>query len=174
MLWPVPPLESRTLSSGLARRTLRNLDFIINASHKAHVHPVTQVVNSLLGLLVFPVEREQSFLAMFSHVQFNDASNLADVRDTVIQHLGLSSLRVVKFGRCEDLGKFLKRLRNAIAHKYLEFSGDPDSRVLADVTITLKDRKGASAPFDWEIALTAQDLERLIRCVGKRIIDEGL
>jgi hypothetical protein len=50
MVSPLPPLESRALSSGLAKRTLKNLDFIKNARSN-EVHPVTQVVNSLLSLL---------------------------------------------------------------------------------------------------------------------------
>jgi len=62
---PLPPLESRTLSSGLARRTLKNLDFIKTAS-SMEVHPVTQVVNSLLGLLVFPIEKEKLLFGIFS------------------------------------------------------------------------------------------------------------
>src|SRR5712691_10434533 len=69
MASPLPPLESRTLSSGLARRTLKNLDFIKKNASSTEAHPVTQVVNSLLGLLVFPVEKEKLFLATFSKVK---------------------------------------------------------------------------------------------------------
>jgi len=50
MVSPLPPLESPALSSGLAKRTLKNLDFMKNA-RSDEVHPVTQVVNSLLSLL---------------------------------------------------------------------------------------------------------------------------
>src|SRR5713101_8137333 len=77
MASPLPPLESRTLSSGLARRTLKNLDFIKKNASSTEAHPVTQVVNSLLGLLVFPVEKEKLFLATFSKVKFKDPSNLS-------------------------------------------------------------------------------------------------
>ena len=74
MASPLPPLESRTLSSSLARRTLKNLDFIKKNASSTEVHPVMQVLNSLLGLLVFPVaekeksEKEKKFFATFSEV----------------------------------------------------------------------------------------------------------
>jgi hypothetical protein len=175
MASPLPPLESRTLSSGLARRTLKNLDFIKNAC-STEVHPVTQVLNSLLGLLVFPVsEKEKKFFERFSKVKFTEASNLADIRATLTQRLPVPSLQVAKFGNCKDLPQFFKRLRNAISHKHLEFSGsDPDSRILANVTISLKDRKNENSAFDWQVSMTAEDLEKLGRYVANEVISRGL
>jgi hypothetical protein len=176
---PLPPLQSRSLSSGLAERTLRNLDFIKNATHDAAVHPVTQVVNSLLGLLVFPVGKEQPFFNTFSGIKFHDECDLAEIRATLIEHLPVPSLQVAKFHRCPDLKEFFTKVRNAISHKHIEFSGDPDSRVLADVVIRLKDCKPQGkdkpcGPFDWDITLSAADLENLIRHIGKKIIELGL
>ncbi len=140
MASPLPPLESRTLSSGLARRTLKNLDFIKKNASSTEAHPVKQVVNSLLGLLVFPVEKEKLFLATFSKVKFKDPSNLSGIRAALIQHLPVPSVQVAKFGGCENLSRFFKRVRNAVSHKHIEFSGPgpgpgPDSRILADVTV---------------------------------------
>jgi hypothetical protein len=136
----LPPLESRNLSSGLAKRTLKNLDFIKKASGDSDVHAVTQLVNSLLALLVFPAEKEKIFFARFSRVKFRDSSDLSLIRTMLIEELSIPSLEVARFGKCEDLGRFFERIRNAISHKHLDFSGtDPDSRVLAEVKITLKD-----------------------------------
>jgi hypothetical protein len=50
-------LSSRNLSSGLAGRTIRNLNFIQAAPPTVEVHVVTQVINSLLSILVFPIEK---------------------------------------------------------------------------------------------------------------------
>src|SRR6266404_4374021 len=102
----LPPLESRKLSSGLAKRTLKNLDFIKKATGDSDVHAVTQVVNSLLALLVFPVEKEKIFFARFSNVKFRDSSNLSLIRTMLIEELSIPSLEVARFGKCEDLGKF--------------------------------------------------------------------
>jgi hypothetical protein len=50
------PLSPRRLAAGLAERTLRNLEYM-QAAHDdgEEVHVVTEMVNSLLALLVFPV-----------------------------------------------------------------------------------------------------------------------
>lgn len=176
---PLPPLESRKLLSGLARRTLKNLDFIKKNASSMEVHAVTQVVNSLLGLLVFPVaekeksEKEKKFFAPFRKVKFKNGSNLSNVRALLIEHLSVNSLQVAKFGNCEDLGKFFDRVRNAVSHKHLEFGPDPDSRILADVTVTLKDCFPGK-PFDWEISMTAEDLEKLSRYIADKVIGLGL
>jgi hypothetical protein len=162
------------MSSGLAQRTIKNLDFIKNAQG-AGVHPVTQVINSLLGLLVFPVEKEESFLATFAHVQFPDPSDLAVIQTTLIEHFSVPSLHVEQFEHCKDLSVCFKKIRNAISHKHLEFSGNPDSRILREVTVTLKDRLPAkqgkpAEPFHWEIRMNAEDLEKLSRYVAEKII----
>jgi hypothetical protein len=178
----LPPLEPRNITSGLAKRTLKNLDFIHKAFRdKEDVHPVTQAVNSLLGLLVFPVEKEKKFFEKFSHVKFDDSSDLRGICTTLTEHLPVPSLKVTKFERCPDLGEFFRKVRNAVSHKNLEFSNTdpdkPDSKSLAEVLIKLRDqpfRRGEpSGPVDWEITVTAEDLEKLSRYVANKVI-EGL
>jgi hypothetical protein len=173
-----PSLNSRNLSSGLAHRTLKNLDFIKNA-YAADVHPVTQVINSLLGLLVFPVEKEKSFFEKLEHEKL-DSLDPAAIQAALITRFSTPSLVVTKFGNCKDFGKFFERLRNAISHRRLRFSGaDPDSNVLKDVMITLQDckydfSKKKCLPPDWEIRLSAEDLEKLSRYLAEEIIKQGL
>ena len=61
---------------GSRERTLKNLYFIKKNASSTEVHPVMPVVNSLLGLLVFPVaekeksEKEKTCFATFSEVKF--------------------------------------------------------------------------------------------------------
>jgi hypothetical protein len=51
-------LEGRNGSSEFARRSMKNLDFILDAArNSADVHPVTQTVSALLAIIVFPRER---------------------------------------------------------------------------------------------------------------------
>jgi hypothetical protein len=66
---------------------------------------------------------------------------------------------VAKFGKCPNLSRFFDRVHNAVSHKHLNFGLDTDSRILADVTATLKDCLPGK-PFDWEISMTAEDLEK--------------
>ena len=55
--------ESRNKPMGIEERTMINLEFVREAfdsspvKAKAPVHIVTQIVNSLLGLLILPYER---------------------------------------------------------------------------------------------------------------------
>ena len=166
----LPPMESRNLSVGLAKRTIKNLDFIKNAPRDADVHLVTQVINSLLGLLVFPYEKENRLGAELAMVEFIDPSSLASIYETITQHLPVPSLELVKFGGCKNLKDFLRRIRNAISHNRLEFTGaNPDSRILREVRVSLSDRKQGYA-IDWEINMSAEDLESLSRFVADRVI----
>jgi len=117
--------------------------------------------------------------ATFSKVKFKDPPNLSDIRAALIHELPVPSLQVAMFGRCKDLSTFFKKIRNAVSHKHLEFSGDPDSRILADVKVTLKDRpngkRGGPPPdFDWEVTMTAEDLEKLSRYVADEVIKQCL
>ena len=80
------------------------------------------------------------------------------------------SLKIEKFGACLNERRFFERLRNAVAHKNLSFGGaDPDSKVLADVIVTLQDRR-RNARVDWEVSMTAEDLEKLSRFVADVLI----
>ncbi len=131
-------------------------------------------MNSLLALLVFPVEKEEQFLEALPKVTFADPSDRQDVATVVRQHLPLPSLDVVKFENCDNLRRFFKRLRNAISHKNLCFSGDADSKVLHEVKITFEDKPLHASVFDWEITMTAADVEALSRYVANIVINLGL
>jgi HEPN pEK499 p136 len=168
------------MSTGLAQRTLKNLNFIqqANASGETDVHVITQMMNSLLGLLVFPVKDE--FHIPLKEVSLANPPDFQAVRKSLPAFPLLPSLTVALFEDCSDLSRFFTRLRNAISHKHLTFSGDPDSRCPAKVMLTFKDRERwkrgpkLSEAFDWEITMNAEDLEKLIRYVGEDIINRQL
>ena len=137
------------------------------------------MMNSLLGLLVFPVKDE--FHVPLKAMSLSNPPDFQAVRQSLPAFPLLPSLTVAMFENCSDLSRFFTRLRNAISHKHLTFSGDPDSRCLTKVILTFKDRKtwkrGSKQQrdaFDWEIAMNAEDLETLIRYVGEDIISRQL
>jgi hypothetical protein len=185
---PPDPLESRNLSTGIAKRTLTNLDFIKQAyAQGKDVHVVMQTVNSLLGLLMFPVEKETEFFGALESVSLEDPPNFQAVRQSLPEFPLLPSLKIFQFHNCGNLSKFFKRLRNAIAHRRLKFSND--SRDPAAETITMQDRLAArrkcvtrhnlkrfpnDKPIDWEISISGEDLERLSRYIAHRVIAENL
>lgn len=165
-------LESRSLSSGLAQRTIKNLRFLQEAHRGgADVHMVTQLVNSLLALLVFPVEKEKAFFELFAAVPLDNPPDFRAVRKLLPGFPLLPSLRVFRFERSADVKKLFRRLRNSIAHRRLEFSSD--SRDLEDVYIEFTDLLPASAP-DWHIALTASDVLALCLYIADEIIEHAL
>jgi HEPN pEK499 p136/Phage integrase family len=168
------PLAPRTLGKGLAQRTLKNLNFIqqVYVGGETEVHVVTQVINSLLALLVFPVTANE-FKQLFGKEKLPPPGNLEAVRQRLVDLLQVSSLTVSKFKCCPDLNRFFERLRNAISHKHITFSNDPDSRCLPDVMLTFGDRipHSKDPDYDWEITMNAEDLEKLVRYVGEEIIN---
>ena len=60
---PPDGVPSRNETEGFAIRTKKNMDFIVAAHDSGEdVHVVTQLVLSLLGMVVFPFERLHGFL----------------------------------------------------------------------------------------------------------------
>jgi hypothetical protein len=102
---------SRGDALGFAQRTKKNLAFIEEAArgHK-DVHVVTQVVNSLLGLVVFPWERG-----------FADRLERLPVAELTRQDW--PKWRVTK-GESPQLGDVLCHLRNGIAHGHLAYDSN--------------------------------------------------
>jgi hypothetical protein len=130
-----------------------------------------QVVNSLLGLLVFPIEKESAFFSSFDSVTLGYPPDFGALRIRLGNFPPLPSLTVRQFGDCGTLEKFFKRVRNAIAHRRLCFSSE--SHDLDEVTIHLSDAK-PKQPVDWEITLNAQDLLQLCLYIANEVINRHL
>ena len=169
---PLDPLESRSLSTGLAQRTLKNLAFIQGGHARGEdVHIVTQMVNSLLGLFLFPVEKEDQFFGSFSSVKLSDPPDFAAVHNKVHEFPMLPSLQCSMFGNCRNLRRFIRRLRNAIAHRHFEIYGE--SHDLSAVMIRLYDHENA-APIDWDITVSAEDLGQICFYIAGQVIRHHL
>ena len=137
---------SRNDSLGFAQRTRENLEFIEKASNCGHhVHFVTQLINSLLGLIVFPWERQI-------------VERTKDLHLDALAQQGWPQFEVIT-GKCETLYDLLNRLRNAAAHSWITFSSD--SLRLDEVEITFEDRKTKKLPPHWCACFAAQDLRTL-------------
>ena len=104
-------LRPRNHSLGFAERTIKNLSFIeVSVAKGADVHVVTQIANSLLGLIVFPVERN-----------FVGQATNRTMSDLVKQ--GWPQWEIT-LGSARTLGQLVHRLRNATAHGQMSFSSD--------------------------------------------------
>jgi hypothetical protein len=105
-------MNYESLIRDFAERTRKNLRAIEDLQAKGgEAYEVTQLVNSMLGLLVFPRER---FLDQIPQTSLSDLE--AD---------GWPVPKVVgDFPQARDLRELIRYLRNAIAHFNIEFIGE--------------------------------------------------
>ena len=134
---------SRNNALGFAARTRKNLDHIEKAyARNVDVHVITQLANSLLGLIVFPKEKN-----FYSHVKALELQQL--------EAQGWPQWQIWK-GERLTLGDLVDHLRNAVAHGHMAFSSD--DREPGKVTIEVEDyKRNAKVPY-WCARIQADDL----------------
>lgn len=144
-------LASRNNSFGFAERCKKNLLYIEQAYQSDHdVHPVTQIITSSLGLIVFPWERKAD----------------QRLRGTLLNSLNESQWpRWTETKPSRGLGELIRKLRNAIAHSNVDFSSD--DRESRNVVVTFKSENG-----DWQAEISAYDLRRFCLAFIQLIEDE--
>jgi len=155
-LHPGAVTYSRNELIGFAQRTRKNLAYIENAYGCGEdVHVVTQLMVSLLGLVVFPWEEHKPL--------FSDslASLVAK---------GWPEWKILE-GHSATLDQLIRRLRNAVAHQQVQFSSD--SRSLAEVTIRFWNVPPKTPHFRWTAEIATTDLRtfciRFIELVEERL-----
>lgn len=136
-------MDYQVLVRDFARRTLHNLELVREAKRKGHeAYEVTQLINSLLGLLVLPRER---------YIESIPAVPLEQLRREGWPEPVLSG----EFADVSDLRDLIRVLRNSIAHFNIEFiadSGEIDG-------VRLANRHRGS--IRWRATLTLEDLEEI-------------
>jgi HEPN pEK499 p136 len=127
---------------GLIERARKNLEFIEGAeANGADVHIVTQLLITLLGLVVFPVEG--GFDKDVQHLTLEELENRGWPKwDTTI-------------GNTKTLGQLLRNLRNAIAHRGVIFSSE--ARTLEEVHLEFWNQ-WKEQPIHWRSNIAAKDL----------------
>jgi hypothetical protein len=113
---------------------------------------VTQVVNSVLSLLVFPIQKEDAFFQSYFSVPLAHRPDFLEVRTLLPNFPLLPSLQVRQFSNCKNVRRFFKRVRNAISHRRPDFSSE--SHDLDEVVISLADVNDGFV-VDWEISISA-------------------
>ena len=142
-------LASRTKTLGFAQRTKKNVVSVKGAFDSKEdipwkdVHVVTQLVNSLLGIVVVPRERCLKKLSL--------SKTLKELYDQGWPRwnipCGLPDCKTCE--KCKDtitLDDLIKHLRNATAHGHFDFVGNPfgegpDSRHLDKVQLVVRDKR---------------------------------
>jgi hypothetical protein len=140
-------IGDRNQSLEFARRTMRNLDFIIEAQDKNSVHVVTQSIMSLLGLVVFPWER--------SAIDAVKKKKLPILSSQGWPKWDMTGKNVV------NLGNLIKRLRDSVAHGKVEF--DSDSPEPAEVVVKFSTAPKRQTTADWSGQIRGDHLIQFCR-----------
>lgn len=141
-----------------AQRTRRNLEFVRqavarNQNGEIHgdpeVYEVTQLINSMLGLLVFPQQR------------YFDA-----IPATPLQELAAKGWPQIRVSpgfpdSVETLADLMRYLRNAVAHFNIEFLAPSGQIEGIRVWNTRKDKKTNTKKKTWCAELPLRDLEMI-------------
>ena len=136
---------------GFNERVRKNLKFVNSAwdSGSNEVHIVTQLIMSLLGLIVFP----------YAAIVESGDSSLKSHKLTELSAKGWPKW-TFKIGSSENLHDLVRHLRNATSHWGLQFSSD--SRKLEDVEVRFSDRPGPQLPYNWQATINAVDLQSFV------------
>ncbi len=140
--------NTRNEALEFARRTRENLDFLEKAKSKgAHVHVVTQLTISLLGLVVFPKEK-----------LLLDQTERKTLDDMRAEEWPAWTITLDDPARpTRNLADILKHLRNAIAHGRLTFTSD--SEHLSEVAIIVEDKRHRDDPAPyWRAQIGGKEL----------------
>lgn len=126
-------------------RTDVNLEFIRAAhANDKKVFEVTQLINSMLGLLVFPKERLYDLI--------DKKKPLETYRQ---EGWKIPELTICKNQKWNNLQGFICKMRNGVSHSYIEFSSN-DGKEVSGMTIWDKSKK--NKPNNWEVKFTIEQL----------------
>lgn len=161
----------RNTIEGFAERTRKNLRFIVAAYNGGQdVHTVTQLINSLLGLVVYPYE--------FYDLGRFDTLPLATVYPDQCpwDFSPIEGIVEQAFAVPVSFGALLRHVRNGIAHRHIHFGST--SRDLRDVDVVLWDQrpkwdKGGKLegyrPAHWCAKINAFDLEQFTEMLASMV-----
>ncbi len=156
-------MEYTDFIADFAKRTLRNLDHVQTQalSGDEGVYPVTQLWNSLLGLIVLPRER--------------DLSRIPRIPMTELWSEGWPRLTTTAGREHRTLHDLVSDLRRAVAHFNVEFRAGSD-REITSVTMWTQDSGPNGRPIlgsrRWEGQVSVEELDRLARSIAALYLKE--
>ena len=137
-------MDYSSLVRDFAERTQHNLQLVRRAQEEDNeAYEVTQLINSMLGLLILPVEHMRNAIPATSLEEME-----ADGWPTPLVSGGFAAPR--------DLRDLMRMLRNSIAHFNLEFLSDSSGQITG--ICLWNTRRGTRT---WQVTLSLSDLEGL-------------
>ncbi len=140
-----------SLIHDFAKRTLANLDslkVLRDQNPEVQFYEVTNLINSMLGLLIFP---QQAFV---NEIPPTPLLELADQGWPIPRVIG-------SFEQVQNLNQLIRYLRNAIAHCNVKFkAGDRDE--IIGIVVWNNDTR-ASPRKTWQAELSIEEIEQITR-----------
>lgn len=153
--------EIRELVKEFGERTLSNLDFVQRHAGRSDVYEITQLWNSLSGLLVLPYEHEVNAI----QATLTEAAGLGwpELSET----LPLDDAQSAS----TDLADQIRRLRNAVSHYNVEFLSDRGSIIGVKVWNHQLPPRGSGKsqremPINWRTEISIAQLDQLARATA--------
>jgi hypothetical protein len=141
-------MEYQNLVRDFAHRTHENLDTLRNfqkAQPDIQVYEVTQLINSMLGLLVFPQQRY-----------------FKNIPETALNELVIQGWPIPKiegnYPQVKNLRKLVGYLRNAITHCNIEFLSDDGVQISG---LRVWNTGSRNDKTTWKASLTIADIEKI-------------
>jgi hypothetical protein len=140
-------MEYQSLVKDFALRTRKNLEAVreIQRTDPDKVYEVTQLINSMLGLLVFPQQK------YFDNIPSTPIAELKKEGWPVPQVIGV-------YPDVIDLRELLRYLRNAAAHFNLEFDNDDRGQIAG---LRVWNTNPRTQQITWMACLSVGDLEAI-------------
>jgi len=153
--------EIRDLVRDFGERTLSNLDFIQLHASRSDVYEVTQLWNSLSGLLVLPYEHEIDAIQ----------GSLAEAIDRGWPSLDESFPLDDVPSASADLADQIRRLRNAVSHYNVAFLSRHG--IISGVKVWNhqlpprgSDKRQRDMPINWQAEISIVQLDQLARATA--------
>lgn len=139
----------QTIVQQFAERTMKHLEFIEShkQTQKTDINEVTQLVNSLLGLIVFPKERFSNRLPK---------TPLADLINEGWPNLNFT----LDLTNCKTLPHLIEHLRHGVSHSNIRFLGNEQNGI---VGIVLWNCDPKTKKKLWEVRMSTGDLREFVR-----------
>lgn len=156
-------MDYRDIVVDFAVRTLRNLNHIQEMARSGDetVYEVTQLWNSLLGLIVLPHENQGNLIPQ---------TPASEMWATGWPRISVSGPEYEP----RTLRDFVKKLRNAVAHFNVTFAAE--SGQLASVTIWNErldaNRRVVTGSRGWEARMRIDDLDALARRIANLYVEK--
>ena len=159
-------LETRNSAVGFVQRTRKNLEFVRTAREtKQDVHLGAHLINSLLGLVVIPIEKHAEH--MLWAVSLEDLHDSDWPKWTILKdERGTASKNT--WTPTKTLGRLIVHLRNAAAHGKFMFEDNPESRNLSEVRLIVEDGF-PEKPTNWRAEIGGEELYQFCLLLSERV-----